>query len=41
MTAAFRNLPDVVLSEEDMAKPIPIGPYDGTLRHGTFENGMK
>ena len=41
MGLSFRNLPDVVIPDGEMDKPVALGPQDGTLRHGEFRNGMK
>jgi hypothetical protein len=40
MAAAFRALPDVDLSGDIWTSPVALGPEDGSLRHGSFSNGM-
>mmetsp|Transcript_26988 Transcript_26988/g.69981 ORF Transcript_26988/g.69981 Transcript_26988/m.69981 type:complete len:1010 (+) Transcript_26988:157-3186(+) len=40
MAAAFRALPDLDLSGDIWTAPMALGPEDGSLRHGTFANGM-
>ena len=39
MAAAFRALPRLELSEEELHKPLPLS--GGDLRHGELSNGMK